>query len=479
MIDIRNRLMQGGVWLGMLAIANAVLTLIFNALLTRLLDPADVGRYFIAASVAMMIASFMLLGTDNSVVRLISSSLAKQDYSRARTYLYSVLILCALTAALVGLGFSLYYFAASNSSIYSAPWSVQLVLLVGCWTFVLGVRSILASIFRGIHEIGLATLFSGLASTALAVILLGILFLTGREYSFFEVASGVVVCISVASTVAAVTLARRLDFPSTGSELRLKETLKVSLPLVFATAGFLIMRETHLWVVGGKASAQQVAYLGAVLYLVQVITVPLRLTNSLIQPSVAHLYAVEKRAQLNVLLRGTASIVLLCAIVGCGILLLFGETLLSIVYGEQYKQAVTALNIIIIGQLVNIGVGSPGVLLTMAGYERVVMISSISASLLGISASFVLSPSLGHVGGAIGVALTFGTHNILLWAYSWTRLKSPTHAGWREFCDLLGAIRNYTRSKAGQGGGFEVCEKILSTITRVIVKSDRKEKGGK
>lgn len=441
MINVSNRLISGGVWIGVLSLLNAILTLLFNGLLARILSPEEVGQYFIAMGLAMLVATLSVVGTDNSIVRLISSSLSTKNRYMAKSYLFSSLLFCVFSSFIVLVG-SLFLYFNIEKYVSAFSWDSNLILIVGVWAVVLIFRNIFTSIFKGLHELGFASLFSGFVTTFLAIIALFILYYYGDKYRLYGIVIVVIICALLATIASATVLYRKIKHLYSSYEFRIIELLRLSAPLVFATAGFLVMREVHLWIVGAKVSSLEVAFLGAAIYLVQFITVPLRLTNTLIQPAAAHLYARGKVDRLQVLLRGTGMVIVVFGIAACFLLLAFGEVLLSIVYGEKYTYAVDGLNIIILGQLINVAVGSPGVVLTMAGYEKLVMISSLSAAGIGITTSYILSESMGYLGGAIGFAVTFASYNLLMWIICLVHLKIITHAGQNELLIMLNEMKN-------------------------------------
>ncbi|MCG7976917.1 MAG: oligosaccharide flippase family protein [Candidatus Thiodiazotropha endolucinida] len=441
MINVSNRLISGGVWIGVLALLNAISTLLFNGLLARILSPEEVGQYFIAMGIAMLVATLSVVGTDNSIVRLISSSLSTKNRYMAKSYLFSSLQFCVFSSFIVMVG-SLFLYFNIEKYVSAFSWDSNMILIVGVWAVVLIFRNIFTSIFKGLHELGFASLFSGFVTTFVAIIALFILYYYGDEYGLYDIVIVVIVCTLLATIASATVLYRKIKHLYSSYEFRIIELLRLSAPLVFATAGFLVMREVHLWIVGAKVSSLEVAFLGAAIYLVQFITVPLRLTNTLIQPAAAHLYARGKVDRLQVLLRGTGMVIVVFGIAACFLLLAFGEVLLSIVYGEKYTYAVDGLNIIILGQLINVAVGSPGVVLTMAGYEKLVMISSLSAAGIGITTTYILSESMGYLGGAIGFAVTFASYNLLMWIICLVHLKIITHAGQNELLIMLNEMKN-------------------------------------
>jgi len=83
------------------------------------------------------------------------------------------------------------------------------------------------------------------------------------------------------------------------------------------------------------------------------------------------------------------------------------------VFGEEYVQAAHLLQILIIGQFINVITGSVGYLLNMTGHEKdmrnVVFFSGPLALILG----FVLTPLYGATGAAVATAIALASQNLL------------------------------------------------------------------
>jgi O-antigen/teichoic acid export membrane protein len=82
-------------------------------------------------------------------------------------------------------------------------------------------------------------------------------------------------------------------------------------------------------------------------------------------------------------------------------------------FGDEYQQATLLLQILVIGQFINVVTGSVGYLLNMTGHEKdmrnVVMLSGLLAIILG----GVLTPLYGTMGAAVATAIAVASQNLL------------------------------------------------------------------
>jgi len=99
------------------------------------------------------------------------------------------------------------------------------------------------------------------------------------------------------------------------------------------------------------------------------------------------------------------------------ICILFGDPLLSTIFGAPYGEASLPLAILAAGQIVNVAVGSVGLILNMTGHERDVVVASVVASAGNLALNFALVPHLGMTGSACATTASTVVINIMMfWA---------------------------------------------------------------
>ncbi|MDP8956328.1 MAG: oligosaccharide flippase family protein [Actinomycetota bacterium] len=198
--------------------------------------------------------------------------------------------------------------------------------------------------------------------------------------------------------------------------------------LLFWVDYFILSRYVESAELGIYAAAVRVAH-AIVLFLIAV--------NYMFSPFVADLHARGEREQLDGLFKlltrwvvaGTIPILLLLAIVPGPVLLLFGG---------QFDQGTTALRILLIGQAVNVAVGSVGFILIMVGRTGWDLAVYAASFALDVLLAFVLAPRFGAEGAAVAQAVTLALSNLarlyLVWRFvriqpfdrHYARLALPT-----------------------------------------------------
>lgn len=462
--SIGGKLLRGGQWIALAALLNALLTVSTNGLLARLLNQEELGVYFSLYSGAVTAASMCLLGMNQSIVRFVSSSLAADKPELAKGYITTAFTL--LTWALAALGAIILTCTLPVEFDLDGIAKYTVLALFFAWSATLAIRTLVAESLRGFHEIGLATLFSGLLSSSLTVMMLLLAYVVRADLMLRDaiaIAVGATFITVVTSFAFLKLKAGPIDVVRPPPSAR--EVVKRSMPLLGSTTGFLLMRDSHLWILSTIAPVSEVALLGAALYFVRLLTVPLALANSLIQPSVAHLHTKGSLEDLDVLLRGSAACVLVCALGGFAVLAILGTPLMVLLYGENYAAAYSPLLIICLGQLVNVGVGSPGVLLAMTGHERAVLVAALAASSLGLVVTLMLGPSNGANGAATGIAVAVVIHNVMMWVLARVRVGIWTHASLFALRRGLAKLYLVSSSQPNASGADRLIALLLRSIS--------------
>ena len=94
---------------------------------------------------------------------------------------------------------------------------------------------------------------------------------------------------------------------------------------------------------------------------------------------------------------------------------------LMAVFGDNFSEGALVLSLLAVGELVNIATGPVGTLLTMAGYERVVLWASLGQLVATACLLIVLLPWLGLLGAA--AAASVGTIGFYLYLYGFARQR--------------------------------------------------------
>jgi O-antigen/teichoic acid export membrane protein len=136
----------------------------------------------------------------------------------------------------------------------------------------------------------------------------------------------------------------------------------------------------------------------------------LQAINSILAPKIAKSYAegdtdykrlISFSTKLNFMISGVVVIVII----------VFHNFLLGM-FGEEFKAGATILFIFCVGQIINSFSGSVGVILQMTGKQKVHQNFVLSALVINLTLTFVLTPIYGGVGAAIATVISMSFWNI-------------------------------------------------------------------
>jgi O-antigen/teichoic acid export membrane protein len=123
---------------------------------------------------------------------------------------------------------------------------------------------------------------------------------------------------------------------------------------------------------------------------------------------------------------------LLAALPVAVFLIVLGQPILSLVFGEAYGVGGTALGILCAGQLANAATGSLTLILNMTGHERDTVMGLGSAAIVNVILNLLLIPRFGIEGAAAATAISVAAWNALLLRKLHARLGiSSTAWRWR------------------------------------------------
>ncbi|PMH28228.1 hypothetical protein BCU71_06560 [Vibrio lentus] len=166
----------------------------------------------------------------------------------------------------------------------------------------------------------------------------------------------------------------------------------------FATAKYLSASEVAFF-----ASAQRTATLAAFVLIA---------VNLVVAPKFAQAFAQNKQDEVNKLSLLSSRLMMLLATPVLLFMIFFPEFLMGL-FGEEYKVAAPLLQILAVGQFINLITGSVGYLLNMTGHEKDMRNVVLFSGPLAIVLAFGLTSQFGLMGAAYATAISVATQNLL------------------------------------------------------------------
>lgn len=420
-----QRLRMGAVWVVVSRSLGVGVTMLVNVVLARWLSPADFGSFLLLSSVLALASLVAMFGLNIAVVRFVAESLGNRDVVRARRSLQLVMATAAVSIASVS-GLTVLGLSFANARLLGLPAFAGLVPLVATSLILLAGLQLLAEACRSLHDIRLASLFSGgqtggLLSNLLFLLMIAAAIVMAKpSFATAVTLNAIAMLLTLPVAVIGFIWAKRhkLDSirpseSSAGPELRsllgFSTTMLAIQLLTFTTT------QADLWIAGIWCPHEELALYGAARRLVLLVALPLQMMNLTVMASVAELFGQGRLNELEVLLRRSALLAAAPTVPIILVLLLWGGPVLEVLFGSFFREAAVPLGILAIGQLFLVGVGSSGGTLEMSGNHRAsLLVNAVSAMAL-----LAVGPWAASRFGVIGLALTsasaIAAQSLALW----------------------------------------------------------------
>jgi O-antigen/teichoic acid export membrane protein len=427
---VRRRLASGAALTLAGRIAFAASGFVTNFLLARLLSPAELGTYFLIASVVGCLILVAQCGLQVAVVRFVSEAVTRYSASRG----YAAALKCA-RIALAAAGAVALAYALLGSQV--ASWLldsralVDYSLAIAIWVCFAAPASVVGEAFRGFEQFGRAAIFGGLLSNLMLLAAVAALFLFASNVGLASVIrlSVVVACFGASCTY--MQFAWQAGRVTSSSGLKTYEVMLVSIPLLLMGLAVYVTTQADLWVAGALLSKAEVAVYGAAARLVQLVLLPPLVVAAVVAPVIARLVSLGQLAELERVLVRAAALGAFPGVAVLAMLSVLAGPLLALVYGAPYAAGASVLVMLSAGQLINALCGPAATVMMMSGHERAVMALSFATAALAVAGAAVLGRWYGSLGIAGAAAFAAAAHGVLCTAYVKKNLGIWTIAGLR------------------------------------------------
>ncbi len=427
--SIKEKLLKGGAWAFLGKMLTALSGLAISALLARLLEPEEMSAYFLTFSLVSAAAIVAQLGLTQAIVRLVAESIGTGRPGRARQSVVLVLRVVAFSglviASLLAFGFGQWI----SEQLFKSVLMSQVMGLAAVWTILITFQSLMAEIYRGFHDIRLATIFGGLTTSLISMgLFLGLWLLQGQsnldQIVLLTLGAGL-----SSALLSSVFLWNNLKaLPSEESNVALSEMLKISWPLWITNITLFALLQVDLWIMGIFRPAEEVAIYAVASRTVALVGIPLLVVNAVVPPLIAEMYVKGKTKELEAVLRSAATLAGLPSLIVLGVFVFFGDSILGLLFGEYYQVGGIVLAVLSVGQLANVMSGSCGQVLMLTGHQFTMMTVSISSSFLMVALAWFLVDDYGSVGVASAAAIGMQIQNILMVFFAKRNVGIWTHA---------------------------------------------------
>ncbi len=422
--SLKRRMLGGGAWVLFGKTVTVLCTLANEALLTRMLGQEGYGLYVMAFSLVSVAAVTAQLGLHQTAVRFIAESLGLSRPGRARETLRLV-----YRWAVVG-GVAVFVLMISGPGarlvrqLWDAPELAASIGALAVWSVLISFQVITSESFRGFKDLRFAALFGGAVTGVLNVTLLTVIYRGGGDTNIGVVLRVIVFAAALSLGIGLVVLyrlhARKL--PRDPGSLSTAELFDTAAPLWAIVMVNNMLAHADRWILGAFMTKAEVGIYGAAARLVLLVSQPLILINLLVPPYIAELYAKGETRRLERILRQTAALAGIPAVLVLFTFIFFGGSILGTFYPDAYRAGATILAILSISKVVNVLTGSSGITMAMTGHQYILMRIAVVVSGLSIVGCYVVVQRW----GSLGVATVVSAGSSLVFLLQWLATKKYT-----------------------------------------------------
>jgi len=404
--SIKEKLLKGGAWAFAGKLVTAFSGLAISALLARLLTPEDMGAYFLTLSLVSAAAVVAQLGLTQAIVRLVAESMGTERPSRARQSVLLALRIVAFSGLIVACLLAFGVGEWLSEQVFKSVVMSQVMGLAAVWAVIITFQSLMAEVYRGFHDIRLATIFGGLTTSVLAMSLFLGLWLFQGQSNLDQI-----IMLTVGAGLSSVLISSALLWnklkvlPNEESSLTIKEILKISWSLWISQMMVLAILQADIWIVGAFLTEKEVALYGASTRLVSLLMMVATIFYGFMPPIISEMKVKNEMLKLQSVLTTSAFISAMIILPVFLCFIFFSKPILNFVYGEYYIQAASILSVLAVGFFFNAVTGMRGIVLMLTGYEKIQMIISIIGGIMNISFCTIGALKFGMIGVAYGAML--------------------------------------------------------------------------
>jgi len=420
-IEHRNTVMKASLAL-VIRLLGAGMAFIFNLIIARQLGAEQSGYFFLAFSLVMFLSAFTRIGFDNTVLRFTSAQEAQGEAVRTilNFSLQKVLPLACFMTLL------LHFFSESlATNVFNKPLLAGVFQMIAPTIIGLSVALIVAMSLQA-RQI----LIPSISCQNIAHLFLCsgfILFLTLDSAQ--DIALYLSLSLGISSSFFYWYSLKGLN----------SEGIRPSNSQLWQSARpnwvIALMSQALQWfgpiMIGVWLLAEDVAYFNVAQRIALLTSFILMAVNLVVAPKFAAFKAVEDMINIRKTALFSVRLLLISAFPIITFMLLFPSFLMGL-FGEDFEQGALILQILVLGQAVNVITGSVGFLLTMSGHERDMRFVTIFSGVMVVILTCTLTPLYGAVGAAVATAFSLAMQNLIAVYFVKKRLGFNTLKFWQK-----------------------------------------------
>ena len=374
---------------------------LFNILLARMLGAEGLGAYSLGLSVVSVATVFGYIGMHQVVMRLVATA----DYERKSLHDTSLIIVVISSSVVAVALFSSSSFL--STVVFDKPQIVQPLRWLSASIIPYSILRLYVGLLKGVRHTFVAAISESISIQLIALILLIVLpgHRTVNQVSMIYSIAVIATCI-----FAAFFWNIKMDRGREKGKVAPQMLLWIALPLFVVDLSIQLRNRIDVIMLGIWSSDADVGIYNVALRTTLVMGFLLVSMDAILSPKFAQLYAANDMKSLQRLVNQSVRLVALLACPLIVLFLVFPGSLLML-FGSEFTVGAMTMRIVAVGVFFQILSGPTAPLLVMTGNETVLRNIMMFSVIFSVIANFLLIPTFGLRGAAVGTALTMFVQN--------------------------------------------------------------------
>jgi O-antigen/teichoic acid export membrane protein len=412
--DVRRLARHGAVSMGGL-ITGAALQFGMVLAVTHGLTTAEAGALLTAVALFMILSNCGDLGADDALLRTMAAMRSRGDLTATRQYLKAALGPVVVVGSISGI--ALFVFASDAARVIFSPdqreTGITYLQVFAPFLAVASLGNVSLSAVRGLGAIRTYVNVQNIIVPFLRFLCVVAAIALGLGTHYIGLAWAVPLTVGVIISMRAL-LRMTIDSQNTVASNRwfvVRDVWSFAAPRALASAFGVTITYVDVLIVGALGSTKTAAIYAAISRLYVVANYGLLGLRTAVGPQFSELITLRRIDRLQTVYGvSTAWAGLLCWPVYT--VFLVYAPVAARVFGHDYAEGSTALAILAVGGLVNVGTGGVVLLLLMSGHSTLNLINTAVALVLNVAFNLILVPRYSLNGAALAWAASIIATNV-------------------------------------------------------------------
>ena len=414
--QLNNKTLKNSFFTLIIRMAGVVTLFGLSTLMTRNIDEVYVGAYEFARVVLLTVATFGLLGTEQSILYFAGKLEAKNQTSQLKPVYFKMLKIiwiCSLAVFIISFVIPeslLIAIGIKENLLYVLKKCI--VILPFYSTTILNTETIraynkvtLSEWFRNIFK------YIPIITGTILIIFKWVKVNTLLDWYLY----GFILLAVISFVVLLISMNKNSE--TTPSTITSKDIFKISYPMAISSFYTYLLMTIDVFLLAQFFNLHYTAYYAIAMKVMSILSMVIVGVNINYAPKIAVNYENKDFESLNRNLKEAAKTIAFLNF-AVGLVLLFGGKFFLSFFGEHYTEALPAYNILIVTQMIVSLFGMVPMYMNMTGKQQTFHKIMGFAVLVNILSNVVLIPKFNMVGAAISYAVTVLFWNVLVTYFS-------------------------------------------------------------